>query len=420
MKTYLFFILFICTSVTVISQEMLVSEFVVYDNEKTKKSFIDKIASITIGKTIDSTQLEADIRRLKRLPSIAHAYYQTHKKVDGTYKIIYGLQENFTIIPYVNVFTTNDNEFAYRLGVQEYNALGQNISVGVFFQKDIFYSYGINLKAPYLFSKSVGLQFNYQDLTTLEPVFLNSGTADYRYNNTSYEIAGLFALNTQNNILVGFNYFNEDYTYQAGATEDGIPQDLDVDKILYKLIYDYNKIDYYYQYTNGFRNTFNTQYVSSINGELPDFIIFRNDFLFYKRVGECGNWANRLTLGVASNNDSPFAPFAVDNNLNIRGVGNTIDRGTAAIVLNTEFRYTVFEKEDIIVQSNVFVDAGTWRNPGGDFGDFSKRQNLRVYPGLGMRFMHKRFLNTILRVDYGHGITQDATRGFVFGVGQYF
>jgi hypothetical protein len=36
------------------------------------------------------------------------------------------------------------------------------------------------------------------------------------------------------------------------------------------------------------------------------------------------------------------APFAVDNNINLRGVGNIIDRGT--VVLNSEYRHTLFEK----------------------------------------------------------------------------
>ena len=62
----------------------------------------------------------------------------------------------------------------------------------------------------------------------------------------------------------------------------------------------------------------------------------------------------------------------------------------------------------------------TPRNPGGSFGDFSDRQNIRIYPGVGLRFMHKRIFNAIFRIDYGYGITKDASRGVVFGIGQYF
>ena len=162
------------------------------------------------------------------------------------------------------------------------------------------------------------------------------------------------------------------------------------------------------------------QYVQSDDGQLPDFWIGFNDFTYFARVGKKGNWASRLRLGLSSNLDTPFAPFAVDNNLNIRGVGNTIDRGTAAIVLNTEYRHTLIDKDWFVLQSNVFVDGGSWRNPGGDFSDFGDDQNLRIYPGIGLRFIHKRIFNAIFRIDYGQGITTNSTRGVVFGIGQYF
>tara|TARA_R110002094_G_scaffold108035_1_gene106099 strand:- start:79 stop:738 length:660 start_codon:yes stop_codon:yes gene_type:complete len=219
---------------------------------------------------------------------------------------------------------------------------------------------------------------------------------------------------------LGANFFTEDYEYITGATNPDVPLNLVVDKMLYKLFYEYNDVDNFYQYRDGFKSSFNFQYVTSTNEALPEFLIGFNDFVYYDRIGEKGNWASRLRLGVATNNDSPFAPFAVDNNLNIRGVGNTIDRGTAAIVLNTEYRHTLYEKDWFVLQGNVFVDGGSWRNPGGDFGDFGDSQNLRVYPGAGLRFIHKRIFNTVFRIDYGYGITKNATNGFVFGIGQYF
>ena len=292
--------------------------------------------------------------------------------------------------------------------------------MGGFFQRDIFNSYGINFRAPYLISRKLGIAINHQNLTTLEPVFLNAGGANYKYNNTSYELTGLYEFNFNHRIEFGVNFFTEKYNYRDGATDTNVPQDLDVNKILYKAIYEFNQIDYYYQYLDGFKSTFNFQYVTTSNGTLPEFLIGWNDFNYYLRIGEKGNWANRLRLGLASNNDSPFAPFSVDNNLNIRGVGNTIDRGTGAIILNTEYRHTFFEKDWFAFQGNAFIDAGSWRNPGGDFGDFGKSTNLRIYPGIGTRLIHKRVFNAIFRIDYGFGVTGDATSGLVFGIGQYF
>lgn len=401
------------------SQEKLISEIVIQGNKKTRTSAIIKLNSIREGGVLDSVRIEEDIKRLKRLPSIAHAYYQVHTKDNG-YKVVYGVEENFTIIPSANVYTTNNDEFAFRVGLYEFNFLGQNIALGGFYQDDIYSSFGVNIRAPYLFNNRLGLAFNYQNLTTQEPVFLDNGIADYKYNNTSYEILGLYQFNFENRMELGVNYFNEDYAYRSGAVGPNVPLDFDVNKLLFKLIYEYNNLDYDFQYVSGFRSIANFQYVISTENVLPDFLIGWNDFMYYHRIGKKGNWASRLRVGLATNDDSPFAPFAVDNNLNIRGVGNTIDRGTGVIVLNTEYRHTLYDKDWFVLQSNVFVDGGSWRNPGGDFGDFGDTQNFRVYPGVGLRFMHKRVFNAIFRIDYGYGITEDSTNGFVFGIGQYF
>ena len=72
------------------------------------------------------------------------------------------------------------------------------------------------------------------------------------------------------------------------------------------------------------------------------------------------------------------------------------------------------------MQGNAFIDSGTWRNPGGDFSDFTDSDNIKVYSGLGLRFIHKKIFNAIFRIDYGFGITKNGTQGLVFGIGQYF
>lgn len=406
---------------TYVCGQQTVVDITFQGNKKTKTAFLEKVIRLEIGATLDSTLLEKDVNRLKLLPAVAHAYYQVFEaETAGRYNVRYGIEENFTIIPFANVYTSNNNEFAFRVGVQEFNFLGRNITLGGFYQYDVFNSIGLNIRAPQLFSKRLGLAVNYQDLTTQEPVFLDNGTAEYRYNNESVEVLALFDFNVRHRLEMGVNFFTEDYQYLSGATDTNVPQVLNVDKYLYKLIYDFNNIDYYYFYLSGFRSILNLQLVRSQDQTLPDFSIGFNDFLYFKRIGEKGNWANRLRFGVSSNIETPFAPFAVDNNLNIRGVGNLIDRGTAAIVLNTEYRHTLYEKDWFVVQGNVFVDGGSWRNPGGDFGDFADTQNLRVYPGIGVRLIHKRIFNAIFRIDYGHGVTKEAAKGIVFGIGQYF
>ena len=402
------------------AQQAKVTKIEIKGAKRTKAAFVEKLVGMKEGMLLDSLQMEHDVTRLKRLPSISHAYYEVFLFDSQNYEVHYSIEENFTLIPFANLFSSSNDDFAFRVGLQEFNFLGRNITVGGFYQLDVYNSYGFSIRAPYLFSNKLGLAFNYNNFNTQEPVFFEEDTADYRYSNTGFELLGLYEFNFKNRMELGFSLFTEDYNYLEGATRPDVPLALNVDKHLFKLIYDFDNVDYFYQYLEGFRSTLNFQYVGSSDTALPEFLIGFNDFVYYKRIGKQGNWANRIRLGLATNVDSPFAPFTVDNNLNIRGVGNTIDRGTGAIVFNTEYRHTLVDKNWFVLQSNLFVDGGSWRNPGGDFGDFLDSENLRIYPGVGLRFMHKRIFNAIVRIDFGYGITKNSASGIVFGIGQYF
>ena len=170
MKGLLFFFVICCYTVS-FSQNNVVADLKIQGHKKLKPSFIKKISSIKPGVALDSVVLDADMKRLKRLPSISHAYYQVFPATNDQYNVFYNIEENFTIIPSLSLFTSNAGEFAYKIGLYEFNLLGQNIAFGGFYQKDIYDSYGINFRAPYLFNKKFGLALNHQDLTTQEPVF---------------------------------------------------------------------------------------------------------------------------------------------------------------------------------------------------------------------------------------------------------
>ncbi len=411
---------FFLLSFTGFSQDDVIADIKIQGAKKTKPVFLKRLVKMQAGMLLDSTLMQEDMERLKRLPSISHAYFQVFSSNDGRHNIFYNVEENFTLIPYANLFSSANDDFAFRIGLQEFNALGRNITLGGFYQLDVFNSFGLSVRAPYLFSNKMGLAFNYNNFITQEPVFFADTTADYRYNNEGFELLGLYEINFKNRIELGASLFTEDYEYLSGATDPNVPQALTVNKHLLKLIYNFDAVSYQYQYLSGFRSSLNFQYVGTTNKVLPAFLIGFNDFAYFHRFGKLGNWANRLRLGLASNVETPFAPFTVDNNLNIRGVGNTIDRGTGAIVFNTEYRHTFIDKNWFVLQGNFFIDGGSWRNPGGDFGDFADDRNIRIYPGVGLRFIHKRIFNAIFRIDYGYGITKDASRGIVFGIGQYF
>ena len=413
-------IVMLCT-INGFSQDDVIANFKIEGYKKTKLSFIEKIALVEAGEQLDSVRIEQDIQRLKRLASFANVTYEVLKIDEHKYDVIYNVEENFTIIPGLDIFTATNGDFAFRAAVFEFNFLGRNQIVGGFYRRNVFDSYGAYWEAPYLFSRKFGLGVNYKKQVSEEPIFLDDiDDVDYRFDNDAFEFYFIYEHNFHNRFELGLNISTEDYEFLRGDIPGNFPTDLNANKVAVIGEYEYNNINIDYQYQEGFRSILNIRLQTGGNEFLRNSFIGTNDFEFFKKLGERGNWANRLRLSYATNDTTPFAPFSVDNQLNLRGVGNVIDRGTASIVLNTEYRHTLYEKGWFVMQSNAFIDAGTWREPGGKLADAFNPDVFRIYAGGGLRFMHKKIYNAIFRVDYGYGLTDENSGGMVIGIGQYF
>lgn len=411
---------------SMVAQEGIISTIEIDGLKRTKESFIRRLVKSKPLAIYDSLVVATDVEKLNRLPGLAKVTHSLEKTLDGNYKLTYIIEENFTIIPGVRIATDNNGEFAYRLSLFEFNLLGRNQLIGGFYQNDEFDSFGFFWEAPYLFTNKFGLGVNYQNNVNQEPVFFPEQTLNYKFDSSAFEAYATYEFDFHNNAQLGFIFSKEEYDFLPEQSEGILPSDkpanLEANRATLRGEYEFNDIEIDYQYVSGFRSLLDVRLVTGDESDafLDSFFIGRNDFEYFKRVGEKGNWANRLRVAYASNNENPFAPFTLDNQLNIRGVGNTVDRGTAALVLNTEYRHTFYEKGWFAVQGNAFIDAGTWRNPGENIGQLFDGTSTKLYPGLGIRFIHKRIFNAVFRLDYGFGVGEDATNGLVFGIGQYF
>lgn len=416
--TFLFFTAFLNAQVKTIS------EVTITGNKRTKTEFLKKLAFVKAGSVLDSSRIASDVRRLKLLSSVANLEFKVEEKEEGSYILTYLVEENFSIIPGLNISTDNNGEFAFRTSIVDFNFLGRNQFLGAFYGRNVFDSYGAFWEAPNLFTRKFGIGINYQNLVSQEPVFFNNDQdVNYKFSSRAFQFSFMFEPNFNNRFELGLNISKEDYEFLDGVLPTGTPSELGANKVAVIGEYEYNNINIFYQYQEGFRSLFTYRFVTGSTGEndlLTNFFIGRNDFEYFKRIGEKGNWANRLRVAYASNDDTPFSPFAVDNQLNLRGVGNTIDRGTAALVLNSEYRHTLYEKGWFVLQSNAFIDVGSWRNPGGELKGLIDGSTARLYSGLGLRFIHKKIFNAVFRLDYGFGVGDDETNGLVFGIGQYF
>lgn len=414
----------LCTGFIGSAQDLKISEVRIEGNKRTKTNFLKRLAFVKEGSVLDSLRIASDVRRFRLLPSVASASFKLEKFENKSYSVTYTIVENFAIIPGLNVTQDVNDGIAYRTSIFDFNFLGQNQIIGGFYSKNVFDSHGFFWEAPNLFTRKWGIGLNYQKNILQEPVFFDNGRdVNYKFDSNAFEARFIYEHNFNNRFELGLNVSNEDYSYLNGELPEDISEDLSVERVSVVGEYEYNNITNEYQYLDGFRSVFTYSFTLDSKGDndlLRNFFIGRNDFEYFKRVGSRGNWANRLRLGYATNDTTPFAPFALDNQLNIRGVGNVVDRGTASVVLNTEYRYTLFEKGWFAMQGNVFIDAGTWQDPGGELGDLIEGENATLFSGLGIRFIHKRIFNAVFRIDYGFSLGKKANNGIVFGIGQYF
>lgn len=415
----LLLLLLFCYSFASNAQSKLIENIAWKGTKKMNTKFMTAFIQSKIDMPLDSLLLQQDIEALTRLNGISKVTFEVNHSNKDKYNVVFLVSEDLSIIPFISLWTT-DATTAFQIGIYDYNFLGKNNSIGGFYQYNGVDSYGLNYVAPFGFNTKIGFEANIQKLSSFEPIFFENKTAKYQYTNTAAEILAIYRLNYRNSFKIGFSILNENYQYQSGATSSDVPLKLKTLKYMLKSKYLFDNLKYDFYLIEGFKNAVEFQLVKNTNEFQNNFVIGWNDLSYFRRVGQNGNWASRLRLGLSTNAFSPFSPFAVDNNINIRGVGNLIDRGTGSIVINSEFRKTFFEKNWFIIQGNVFVDAGTWREPGGNFSDFIAKKNVRVYPGFGLRFIHKSIFNAVFRLDYGFGITENANKGLVFGIGQYF
>lgn len=404
----------------VIAQQQTISEITFEGLHRVDESLLRRLLKSKELQPYDSLKVATDVARLNRLPAIANASVSKKHTADSSYQLRYRIVENFTIIPGLRISEANDGSFAFRVSVFEFNFLGQSQIIGGFYQRDVFNSYGAYWEAPFLITNKMGLGVNFIKEVTFEPIYFTTSTVNYQKKQASAAVYGLYEFDFHNKAELGVTLSKEEYTFDDTSVDSTLPNNLNADKITLRAEYDYNFLDIEYQYVSGFQNIVDLRLVTGGTGLLNDTFIGKNTAAYYKRVGARGNWASRLQIGIASFNQSEFAPFTIDNQFNLRGAGNDIDRGTGFIFLNTEYRHTLLEKDWFVIQGNAFVDAGNLRQPRGDFNELVSIPNTEVYSGLGVRFIHKRIFNAVVRLDYGFGIGRSTNRGLVFGIGQYF
>ena len=385
--------------------------------ERTKVSYLLQFVETTIGETLVLERLQKDQQRLSNLEILAKAAYAIDTLEAGQLAIEFQCAELFTLLPIFNFGSLTDNSWL-QIGLSEANLFGRGHKAFVYYQYYDRNSVAAQLTLNRINRSKWGVSLNFTKWSTIEPLFFEAGVVSYNYDNFSYGGELSYDLSFRQRLVAGLTYFTEEYE-AVSATVSGAPAYAFKRKMLYKFRHSLDHINYHFFYQDGLQNVVNAQIVCSFN-EDPFFWIFFNDLKYFMRIGERGNFASRLRIGLSSNEDSPFAPFVLDSYLNIRGVGNRVDRGTGTLVGNVEYRHAFIDKNRIAIQLDMFADIGSWRKPGGELSDFSNEGNQVFFAGIGTRFILKRIHQAVLRVDYGFDMKDLSNQGLVIGLGQYF
>lgn len=421
-KRYLWLIILTSATATAVAQAdaSSIDEIEIEGNQKNKTDFLLRFIMAAPGSIFSDSLVQRDIQQLKNISAIADAEY----RIDSSgvnIKLIYKVTEVKTLLPIVN-FGGIEGNFWWKAGFTDINFLGKGQTLSAYYQNnDRRHSGQIYYRQPYIKSSKWGYSISLTKWASREPLYFPEGTVLYDYDNNSIGLTGIRRFGFKRMLEFGGTYFVEKYAKSEQQFSDVTagPTSLRIPKLLSKLEYSENTLNYHAFYLDGLawrvtlQNVFNSNDQSIFNS-------LQFEGVNYNRIRQKGNLAIRLKLGISSNSDSPFAPFVADSHVNLRGVGNRIDRGTAQAVLNLEYRQTVVESSNWGGQLVLFSDLGTWRNPGGKIEDLWNPDQFRHFIGGGFRIINNKFYGAILRVDYGIDIYNKKQKGLVIGLGQYF
>ena len=384
--------------------------------KRTQPQALLRLLELQEGMPFDYTTLQSDLRRLGNYNGMVKADYQLDTLANGL-RIHYLLQEGVTRYPIALLGGLKDN-FWWEIGYQDENWQGRGNTLSASLrQTDGRLGGSLRFGQRFWRNKNWGYALQLERYASQEPLYFGAEQVDYRYSNHNLGLVWHYHFTPESRLEVGLTYFVEDYEKVNLEQVPGPAQRTEYKQLL-RLAYTqaWSKYDLYQPEGGDFRAS--GEFVFQKN-TIP-FYLFRAILRQYRPLGRKGLLATRLSAGYSANKNSPFAPFVVDSRVNIRGAGNRVDRGTAMMVLNLEYRHLLLQRRWLAVQAVVFNDVGTWRNPGGTISDVLQRENLKCFAGLGLRFISDWARQAVLRIDYGYGLHPVGQRGIVLGLGQYF
>ena len=311
--------------------------------EKSDNNYLIQFCHSKIGDYSSDSLLREDVQRLKNIPSVGDANY-VFDTLSET--LVFQIEETKTLLPIANFGGVKGNNW-FQLGFYDSNWRGKGSFLSVIYQNTNMQHGGqIYYRVPRIGRSDWGFSATLNRQASLEPLFFDEGIVNYIYTNHEVGLTAIKTFDFGDQLEFGVTYFIENYKKTQSLLSDNLaPSALTQPKYLSKVEYSSNKLNYNFFYLKGFYWKVALQNVYTI-ADQSWFQSLQFCGKHFIPAGENGNFAMRLTAGLATNNDSPFAPYVVDSHDNLRGVGSRTARGTAQFFVNLEYRHTIHETKN--------------------------------------------------------------------------
>jgi outer membrane protein assembly factor BamA len=425
MKSLLRYLLCAALWIQVIKAESQVIKAIEWQGlKKTKRSYISRFLTFQVGEELDSAKILTTRQQLLNLRIFREVSFEVKAADTGFVTVAFIVPEIITTVPILDFGGIKGNLFL-QAGLENAHWLGNGSFFKIYYQHSNGHSFFWKHYTPFLGANTRwGLRTNLIRLSTLEPAKFRGTslqTAYYDYENFAVNASLVYQFEVGKTLEFGGGYQFEKFVKNTARTPSGDTNlnTLSDDGILLKSVYSVNRVNFKGVAEKGFNHSL---YAESVVGNRQYGFFFKvfDEFKIFLNPADKVTWAFRARVGIASNSQNPFAPFILDSFKNIRGVGNHVDRGTAEITLNIEHRYQFWRKKWGILQSVLFVDAGSWRTAGGGFSDLADTQIMQTFAGGGLRFHIPQLNNMALRADYAFDCRKPKVNGLVIGLGQFF
>lgn len=389
---------------------------------RTKRVFVDRWIDIEVGDTVSMEQIDKDVQSLRNLNLFFNVDYRLDT-INGKATLCFIIREAHYVYPsFENIASSKNINFS--VGVTDINFLGRGQHFGVLYRYYDRHSAKIFHSSLVHKNRLTGHSVVLGSYASVEPLYFGEEVRDFNYTNYQAIVEGWLWLRKRVSVSLGGGYLRESY---KNVSEDIFFPDGEIlnganfafNKYQIKTGVQWRNINYDMEFRNGIQTRFEAERIIT-GGFTNPFVKATTDVQWFKRVGNRGNLCVRNSLGISTNNESPFSPFLIDNYANIRGSGNRVERGTAEAILNVEFHYCVWRNKFFTLQTSAFADFGTLRPPGASFEDFVRDAALYRYAGMGVRIHSNVLYKTIIRFDYSFNLEDLRKGGFVVGFGHYF